>query len=97
MALVIRERSVLFPGRGVSADAEYVVIIEPTRKVSGLTMIAGSEEMRQFEPKLRELEFPLEFPDEQPLRLVMNVVAKCAPAEGCAAFLQFPRRAELPN
>jgi len=71
------------------AQADFWVLLSPggkTAKVDAVRFISGSEKLRPFAAKLRDLEYGPMFPDPSPIRLVRRGTLACSAPTGDCTF-----------
>jgi Flp pilus assembly protein TadD/transglutaminase-like putative cysteine protease len=71
------------------ARADFFVLLSPggkTAKVDSVKFISGSEKLRPFAAKLRDLEYGPMFPDASPIRLVRRGTLACSASTGDCTF-----------
>ena len=71
------------------AQADFWVLLSPggkAAKVDTVKFISGSEELRPFAAKLRDLEYGPMFPDASPVRLVRRGTLACSASTGDCTF-----------
>jgi hypothetical protein len=71
------------------AQADFWVLLSPggkTAKVDAVRFISGSEKLRPFAPKLRDLEYGPMFPDPSPIRLIRRGTLACSASTGDCTF-----------
>jgi len=71
------------------AQADFWVLLSPggkTAKVDAVRFISGSEKLRPFAAKLRDLEYGPMFPDPSPIRLIRRGTLACSASTGDCTF-----------
>ncbi|MGB0002792.1 MAG: DUF3857 domain-containing protein [Candidatus Acidiferrales bacterium] len=71
------------------AHADFFVLLSPggkAAKVDAVKFISGSEKLRPFAAKLRDLEYGPMFPDASPIRLVRRGTLACSASTGDCTF-----------
>ena len=71
------------------AQADFFVLLSPggkNAKVDAVKFISGSEKLRPFVAKLRDLEYGPMFPDASPIRLVRRGTLSCSASTGECTF-----------
>jgi Flp pilus assembly protein TadD len=70
-------------------QADFWVLLSPggkTAKVDAVRFISGSEKLRPFAAKLRDLEYGPMFPDPSPIRLIRRGTLACSASTGDCTF-----------
>jgi Flp pilus assembly protein TadD len=70
-------------------QADFWVLLSPggkTARVDAVKFISGSEKLRPFAGKLRDLEYGSMFPDASPIRLVRRGTLACSASTGDCTF-----------
>jgi hypothetical protein len=71
------------------AQADFFVLLEPggkNAKVEAVKFISGSEKLRPFAAKLRDLDYGPMFPDAAPAKLVRRGTLACSALTGDCTF-----------
>lgn len=71
------------------AKADFFVLLSPGTKhavVDGAKFIAGSQDLRPFAAKLKQIDFGATFPDASPTKLVRRGTLACTAATGKCVF-----------
>ena len=71
------------------AQADFFVLLSPggkTAKVEAVKFISGSEKLRPFAGKLRDLQYGPMFPDASPVKLVRRGTLACSASTGECTF-----------
>ncbi|MGH9745037.1 MAG: DUF3857 domain-containing protein [Candidatus Acidiferrales bacterium] len=71
------------------AQADFLVLLSPggkSAKVDGVHFVSGSEKLRPFAAKLRELDYGQTFPDASPVKLVRRGTLACSATSGDCKF-----------
>src|ERR1700747_3577216 len=91
-------RSVRFPCSSKNATAEFFLTFTAPASQDGkpltpdqVKFVRGDEALRSYAGKLQTAAFPVEFPDDTPIKLVRRGVLSCAEStHQCQAVLMLP-------
>ncbi|MFQ5694570.1 MAG: tetratricopeptide repeat protein, partial [Terriglobia bacterium] len=80
--------------RKVTENAEFYVLLAPGPRVEDARFISGSESLKEWTETLKAAQFPVEFPDHTPTKLVRRGILSCSEHNGeCMFVLYEPDRA----
>jgi hypothetical protein len=71
------------------AQADFWALLSPgskTAKIDAVKFISGSEKLRPFAAKLRDLDYGPMFPDAAPVKLVRRGTLACSASTGDCTF-----------
>jgi tetratricopeptide (TPR) repeat protein len=83
---------------GSQKSADFLVILAKDAKTNQINFVSGDESLRKLVPKLFELKFDIQFPDDGPTRLYQSATLFCSPVRQDCSFVLFdPPAKEMPQ
>ena len=70
-------------------SADFLVILAKNAKVNQVDFVSGDDSLRKLIPKLLELKFDIEFPDDGPTRLYQSGTLHCSAVRHDCTFVLF--------
>jgi tetratricopeptide (TPR) repeat protein len=70
-------------------SAEFLLILAKNAKTNQIDFVKGDESLRKIIPKLLELKFDIEFPDDGPTRLYLSGTIHCSAVRHDCMFVVF--------
>jgi tetratricopeptide (TPR) repeat protein len=93
--LASSDRIVQLPEKLFDGSADFLVVVGPDRHAVDVTFRSGTDALRSIDGALRQVQYPIAFPDDTRLRLALGVHVICERAHGCLAAVAFPRTVRL--
>ena len=92
------DRMFTVPGKGDAGAAYFLAIVGSDRRPLEVRFSTGSENLHAFgETALKGVRYPVEFPADLPVRLVLGIGLTCDAQRICRGIVDYPRRVELPK
>jgi len=92
------DRTFTVPQKGGAGAAYFLAIVGSDRRPLEVRFSTGSENLRAFgETALKAVRYPVEFPADSPVRLVLGIRLVCDAKQICRGIVDYPSRVKLPK
>ncbi|MDQ3487800.1 MAG: DUF3857 domain-containing protein [Acidobacteriota bacterium] len=89
-----QERAVAIHGTSAQlVTADFNAILNGSGRIVDMAFVSGAQELESKVAELRKLQFPLESPSLEDVRMAVRLTIGCEP-RACHAFMQLPRNYE---